>query len=127
MLNSMVDNLFKKEGVMSKGWMAKLGSFVCIIFLFVVIVSGCASQKALNEVKTTADTALKIAQEAKAKADEAASKADTAMKKADEAMSVSRDATMRCEAAAERAEAAAERAEAAAKKAERIFEKSLKK
>jgi F0F1-type ATP synthase epsilon subunit len=91
-----------------------------IAALALVAASGCVSQKALDEVKVTADKAVQDAAAAKAAADSAASSAQSARSAADSAQSAANQAL-------QAAQASQACCDATNEKIDRMFKKSQSK
>lgn len=91
-----------------------------IAALVLVSASGCVSQKAVDEIKATADKAVQDAAAAKAAADAAASAAQSAKSSADSAQSAANQAL-------QAAQASQACCDATNEKIDRVFKKSVSK
>ena len=91
-----------------------------IAALVLVAASGCVSQKAVDEIKATADKAVQDAAAAKSAADAAASAAQAAKSSADSAQSAANQAL-------QAAQASQACCDATNEKIDRMFKKSVSK
>jgi predicted Zn-dependent protease len=100
---------------------------ICIALILGLMLLGCATTKKLQEVRSMAEAAMKVTQEAGKKDDAAAPKAQEGTIGAESAAKKAESSAEKVEDAAVKAIGVASKAEEAAKKSEAIFEKKLRK